>query len=300
VRCTGGSARFRPNLSLAQILREDENDLVQGTRATICLPTFNELENLELMVNALSKVIRPADRVLVIDDASPDGTGAVADRLARELPFVDVLHRPAKLGLGPAYVAGFGRAIDDGADLVLQMDCDFSHAPSDVPRLIDCVERGADVALGSRYVSGGSIGDWGFVRRAISIGGSFYARTILGLPIRDLTGGFKCFRAEVLRAINIGDVGTKGYAFQIEMTYRAAKAGFEIVEIPIHFVDRTRGSTKMSKSIVMEAVVAVPLLRARGRSRPSARKADRVRLEEGSQTQQASEPLTRADRPRHR
>lgn len=241
----------------------DKNDLVQLNRATICLPTYNELENLELMVDALSKVIRSNDRLLVIDDASPDGTGVVADRLARDLPFVEVLHRPSKEGLGPAYLSGFRRALDDGADLVLQMDCDFSHAPSDVPRLIDCVERGADVALGSRYVPGGSVGDWGLIRRAISVGGSRYARTLLGLPIRDLTGGFKCFRAEVLEAINFDKISTKGYAFQIEMTYRAARAGFEIVEIPIHFRDRTRGSTKMSKSIVIEAAVAVPLLRTR-------------------------------------
>jgi dolichol-phosphate mannosyltransferase len=227
-------------------------------RATVCLPTYNERENLEPILRALGD---KDVRVLVVDDSSPDGTGEIADRLAAELDFVDVLHRPQKQGLGPAYLAGFQRALADGAELVLEMDCDFSHSPDDVPRLL-AAAADADLVIGSRYVDGGSIGNWGALRRIISAGGSWYARTILGANVRDLTGGFKCYRRSVLETIDLDAVHSKGYAFQIETTYRALRAGFSVVEIPIHFVDRVEGGSKMSRAIVAEAVWKVPLLRA--------------------------------------
>jgi dolichol-phosphate mannosyltransferase len=229
------------------------------TQAVICLPTYNERENLEPMLRALAP---HGVRVLVIDDNSPDGTGELADRLAGELDFVDVLHRERKEGLGPAYVAGFRRALADGAGLILEMDCDFSHDPADVPRLIAAVEADADVALGSRYVEGGEIVNWGAMRRFVSWGGSLYARTLLGIGIRDLTGGFKCYRHEVLERIDLDAIHSKGYAFQIEGTYRAIRAGFLVTEVPIRFVDRTEGHSKMSRSIVLEAIWKVPALRS--------------------------------------
>ena len=225
--------------------------------AVVCLPTYNERENLEAMLRALAgKDVR----VLVIDDSSPDGTGALADRLADELGFVDVLHRERKEGLGPAYLAGFRRALADGAELVLEMDCDFSHDPNDVPRLIAAAQD-ADLVLGSRYVAGGSVGNWGFLRRLISAGGSWYARALLGARVRDLTGGFKCYRRRVLETIDLDAIDSKGYAFQIETTYRALRAGFQVTEIPIRFVDREAGGSKMSKAIVAEAIWKVPALR---------------------------------------
>jgi dolichol-phosphate mannosyltransferase len=227
-------------------------------RAVVCLPTYNELENLEPMLRALGG---KGVRVLVIDDSSPDGTGELADRLAVELDYVDVLHREQKEGLGPAYLAGFQRTLADGADLILEMDCDFSHDPADVLRLIAAVEAGADLALGSRYVKGGAVRNWGMVRRIVSAGGSFYARVLLGARVRDLTGGFKCYRRAVLEAIDLGAIHSKGYAFQIETTYRALRAGFQVVEVPITFVDREAGGSKMSKAIVAEAIWKVPALR---------------------------------------
>jgi dolichol-phosphate mannosyltransferase len=226
----------------------------------VCLPTYDERENLEPMLRALGEVLGPGDRVLVIDDNSPDGTGELADRLAAELPFVDVLHRPRKEGLGPAYLAGFRRALDAGAELVLELDCDFSHDPADVPRLIGAA-AGADLVLGSRYVPGGGVENWGFVRRAISRAGSVYARFVLGVGVRDLTGGFKCFRREVLEAIPLDEVRSRGYAFQIELTYRALRQGFRVEEVPIRFADRVVGGSKMSRAIVLEAIWKVPLLR---------------------------------------
>ena len=229
-------------------------------RATVCLPTYNERENLERMLRALGEVLAEGGRVLVVDDNSPDGTGELADRLAAELPFVDVLHRERKEGLGPAYLAGFRRALAGGAELVLEMDCDFSHDPRDVPRLIAAAQE-ADLVLGSRYVPGGRVANWGFVRRAISRGGSLYAQLILGLPVRDLTGGFKCYRRTVLEALPLDAVHSKGYAFQIELTYRALRKGFRVREVPITFVDRVEGGSKMSRAIVLEAVWKVPLLR---------------------------------------
>src|SRR3954468_10121236 len=231
-------------------------------RAFVCLPTYNERDNLEPMVRALGEQLDLArDRVLVIDDNSPDGTGAIADRLAAELPWVEVLHRPAKAGLGPAYIAGFSHALAAGAELVLEIDCDFSHDPKDVPRLIATCEAGADLALGSRWVDGGGTVNWGRGRMFVSRGGSLYARTILGVHVRDLTGGFKCFRRTVLEAIDLDAIGSKGYAFQIETTFRALRKGFRLVEVPITFVDREVGSSKMSRAIVLEAVWKVPLLR---------------------------------------
>jgi dolichol-phosphate mannosyltransferase len=228
-------------------------------KAVVCLPTYNERENLERMLRALAD---KAVQVLVIDDNSPDGTGELADRLAAELDFVAVLHRERKEGLGPAYLAGFGRALADGAELVLEMDADFSHDPADVPRLIEAA-RDADVVLGSRYVGGGAIANWGPVRRFVSAGGSLYARILLGVPVHDLTGGFKCFRREVLEALDLDAIASRGYAFQIETTYRALRAGFRVVEIPIRFVDREHGGSKMSRSIFAEAVWKVPVLRLR-------------------------------------
>jgi dolichol-phosphate mannosyltransferase len=227
-------------------------------QAVVCLPTYNERENLEPMLRALAD---KDVRVLVIDDNSPDGTGKLADRLAGELDYVDVLHRERKEGLGPAYLAGFRRALANGAELVLEMDCDFSHDPEEVPRLIDAVEAGADVALGSRYVDGGAVRNWGLLRRLVSAGGSFYARVLLGARVRDLTGGFKCYRRRVLETIDLDAIHSKGYAFQIETTYRALRAGFRVVEIPITFVDREVGGSKMSKAIVAEAIWKVPSLR---------------------------------------
>jgi dolichol-phosphate mannosyltransferase len=232
-------------------------------RATVCLPTYNELENLEAMIDALGGVLRDGDRVLVIDDRSPDGTGELADRLAAEHPFVDVLHRAQKQGLGPAYIAGFRRALAAGAELVLEMDCDFSHDPADVRRLIATAEDGADLVLGSRYVPGGAIPNWGVVRRAVSLGGNLYAQAMLASRIRDLTGGFKCFRAPVLETIDLDAIDSRGYAFQIETTYRVLRAGFRVEEVPISFSDREQGHSKMSGSIVLEAIWKVPLLRLR-------------------------------------
>jgi dolichol-phosphate mannosyltransferase len=228
-------------------------------RATVCLPTYNERENLERMVRALHAL---GVAVLVIDDNSPDGTGEIADRLAAELDGVSVLHRPRKAGLGPAYLHGFRQALADGAELVLELDCDFSHDPADVPRLI-AAAADADLVLGSRYVRGGGTENWGLARRLVSRGGSFYAQVVLGLNVRDLTGGFKCFRRAVLEALPLDEIDSKGYAFQIEVTYRAARRGFRIVEVPITFVDREEGGSKMTKGIVAEAVWKVPLLRLR-------------------------------------
>jgi dolichol-phosphate mannosyltransferase len=228
-------------------------------RATVCLPTYNERENLERMVRALHAL---GVGVLVIDDNSPDGTGEIADRLAAELDGVGVLHRPHKAGLGPAYLHGFRRALDDGAELILEMDCDFSHDPADVPRLIAAAES-ADLVLGSRYVPGGGTENWGLVRRLVSRGGSLYAQAVLGLAVHDLTGGFKCFRRAVLEALPLDEIDSKGYAFQIEVTYRASRRGFRIVEVPIRFADREEGGSKMTKGIVLEAIWKVPLLRLR-------------------------------------
>ena len=228
-------------------------------RALLCLPTYDERENLEPMLRALAEVLGPDDRVLVIDDNSPDGTGELADRLAAELAFVDVLHREQKDGLGRAYVAGFRVALERGAALVLEMDCDFSHDPADVPRLI-AAAADADLVLGSRYVPGGGVRDWGLVRRLISRAASLYTRLLL-MPVRDATGGFKCFRREVLERLDLDAITSRGYMFQIETTFRVRRLGFRVVEIPITFADREVGGSKMSRAIVAEAIWKVPALR---------------------------------------
>jgi dolichol-phosphate mannosyltransferase len=233
----------------------------------VCLPTYNERENLEPMVDRLGEILGGDGVVLVVDDNSPDGTGEVADRLAGEHAWVHVLHRERKEGLGPAYLAGFRKALDLGADLIFELDCDFSHDPADVPRLAAAAED-ADLVIGSRYVPGGGTRNWGLLRRFISRGGSLYAQLLLGVPVRDLTGGFKCYRRAVLETIDLDAIDSKGYAFQIETTYRAIKAGFRVVEVPIVFTDREVGGSKMSKAIVLEAVWKVPALRlARVRAR---------------------------------
>jgi dolichol-phosphate mannosyltransferase len=232
-------------------------------RAVLCLPTYNERENLEPMIRELGEVLDTSrDRVLVIDDGSPDGTGEIADRLSGELDWVSVLHRENKEGIGPAYVAGFRKALAEGAELVLEMDCDFSHDPADVPRLI-AAAGDADLVLGSRYVPGGGTANWGLVRRIVSRGGCLYAQILLGMRVRDLTGGFKCFRRAALEAIDLDALSAHGYAFQIEATYRVKQAGLRIREVPITFVERRAGASKMTGSIVTEAMWRIPLLRLR-------------------------------------
>jgi dolichol-phosphate mannosyltransferase len=232
--------------------------------AWLILPTYNEAENVGPMVRAARAQLRDGDHILVVDDNSPDGTGAIADQLAETIDGVDVLHRPGKQGLGRAYLAGFAHALAAGADLVLEMDCDFSHDPRDLPRLIAAAEDGADLVLGSRYVAGGSVTDWGLLRKLLSRGGSWYARVVLNVHVRDLTGGFKCFRRSVLEALDLNSVHADGYGFQIELTYRTIKAGFRVVEIPIVFRDRRVGESKMNARIALEAVWKVPALRRRG------------------------------------
>jgi dolichol-phosphate mannosyltransferase len=236
--------------------------------AWLILPTYNEVDNLEGIVEAILAKLPASSQVLIVDDDSPDGTGAIAERLAGREERVEVLHRPRKEGLGPAYIAGFRRALAGGAGLVLEMDADFSHDPAYLPRLLDAAER-ADLVIGSRYVPGGGVGDWGAARRAISRGGSAYSRRVLGLDVRDLTGGFKCFRREVLEAIDLDSVGSRGYAFQVELTYRAIRQGFKVIEVPIVFRDRRVGSSKMDRAIVLEAIWRVPLLRFGYRDRDS-------------------------------
>jgi dolichol-phosphate mannosyltransferase len=234
-------------------------------RVVVCLPTYNERDNLGPMVRALDDVVRRHEldaRVLVIDDSSPDGTGELADRLTGEFRFLSVLHRPKKDGLGPAYLAGFVWALATDADRIVEMDCDFSHDPEDLPRLLAATEN-ADLALGSRYVEGGGTRNWSLARRAVSRFGSLYARILLGVGVRDLTGGFKCFRRSVLEAIGLERISTTGYAFQIETTYRALKVGCRVVEVPIIFSEREAGTSKMSRAIVLEAMAKVPALRLR-------------------------------------
>jgi dolichol-phosphate mannosyltransferase len=231
----------------------------------LVLPTYNEADNLEPLVAAAREALPPGARVLVVDDGSPDGTGEIADRLARESDgAVSVLHRPHKQGIGPAYIAGFRSALDGGAELVAQMDADFSHRPADLPRLL-AAAADADLVLGSRYVDGGGIENWGSLRRAISRGGSAYARAALGVSVRDLTGGFKVFRRSVLEAIELESISSLGYAFQVETTYRAIRAGFRVVEVPIRFTDRRVGDSKMSGSIIFEAALRIPGMRVRSR-----------------------------------
>jgi dolichol-phosphate mannosyltransferase len=236
--------------------------MTSGRRALLCLPTYDERENLAPMVEAILAAV-PQVEVLVIDDNSPDGTGRLADEIAAREPRVQVLHRAGKEGLGRAYLAGFAWALARDYGLVLEMDCDFSHHPSYLPGMLAAAEE-ADLVLGSRYVEGGGTVNWGLLRKLISRGGSLYARTILGLRVRDLTGGFKCFRREVLEAIDLPSVECTGYAFQIELTYRAARRGFKVREIPIVFADRRVGHSKMSRRIVLEAICKVWSIRLSG------------------------------------
>jgi dolichol-phosphate mannosyltransferase len=234
--------------------------------AWLILPTYNEAVNVEPFVRAVLPELAEASaehRILIVDDNSPDGTGRIAEGLASDLEAVEVLHRPEKQGLGVAYLAGFERALAAGADLILEMDSDFSHSPADVPRLIEAAGE-ADVVLGSRYVAGGGVSDWGLVRRVLSRGGSWYARLVLSVNVHDLTGGFKCFRREVLEALDLGSIHAEGYGFQIELTYRAIRGGFRVKEIPIVFRERQAGLSKMTARIALEAVWKVPALRLRG------------------------------------
>ena len=237
--------------------------------AWLVLPTYNEADNLEALVaasrEALGRATPGGFRILVVDDNSPDGTGRVADALAARHDDVRVLHRPGKGGLGPAYLAGFETALREGAGHVLEMDSDFSHDPADLERLLAAAHAGADLVLGSRYVPGGGVTQWNAVRRAVSRGGCRYAQTVLGLGVRDLTGGFKCFRREVLEAIDLPSVRSQGYAFQVELTYRAVRRGFRVVEVPIVFHERREGASKMSGRIALEAIWRVPQMRLRAR-----------------------------------
>jgi dolichol-phosphate mannosyltransferase len=232
----------------------------------LVIPTYDEAMTVEAIVAAALEQLPGDRRVLIVDDASPDGTGEIADRIASARDDVEVMHRPAKQGLGPAYVAAFERALAGGAELICQMDADFSHDPADLPRLLDAI-READLALGSRYVAGGGVTDWGPLRRLISVGGSAYARLLLGIAIHDLTGGFKVFRRQVLEAIELETIPSLGYAFQVETTYRAVRAGFRVVEVPIVFRDRRVGESKMTGQIVAEAALRVPAMRFGRRGR---------------------------------
>ncbi len=229
-------------------------------RAVICLPTYNERDNLAPIVAAIHAAVPEVD-VLVVDDRSPDGTGALADALAAKDPRVKVLHRAGKEGLGRAYLAAFAWALERDYALVLEMDADFSHDPAHLPAILEAA-RDADLVLGSRYVPGGGTVNWGLGRKIVSRGGSLYARTLLGVKVRDLTGGFKCFRREVLEAIDLSSVECTGYAFQIELTYRALLRGFRVREVPIVFRDRRVGQSKMSKGIVLEAMRKVWSMRS--------------------------------------
>jgi dolichol-phosphate mannosyltransferase len=233
----------------------------------LIVPTYQEAENVERIVDRAQTALRAAApagfRILIVDDHSPDGTGEIADKLAAEHPDeVLVLHREGPRGLGPAYLAGFAHALAGGASHALEMDADGSHDPNDLARLLACVDEGADLALGSRYMEGGAVADWGIVRRAISRGGSLYARLVLRVAVKDLTGGFKCFRREVLEAIDLPTIRARGYAFQVELTYRALRSGFRVVEVPITFRDRQHGASKMDWKIALEAVWLVPRVRS--------------------------------------
>ncbi|MFZ0975791.1 MAG: polyprenol monophosphomannose synthase [Solirubrobacteraceae bacterium] len=232
----------------------------------VVIPTYNEAANIEGIVGAavaeLDRVAPDVYRILIVDDNSPDGTGQIADRLSAGQPQVEVMHRAAKTGLGHAYLAGFARALSGGAELVIEMDADFSHDPRYLGPMLDAAKE-ADLVLGSRYVEGGGVEDWGLLRRLISRGGGFYARKILGVQIHDLTGGFKCIHRRVLETIQLETIRAEGYVFQIEVTYRALRAGFRVKEIPIVFRDRSVGSSKMSARIAAEAMWAVPFLRRR-------------------------------------
>ncbi len=249
------------------------NTPFSGSGVWICIPTYNERENVAALVAAVRETLTQAvipHHVLVIDDDSPDGTGQIVDAIAAHDDHVHILHRSVREGIGPAYIAGFRHALGQGADLVMEMDCDFSHPPDALPDLITASGQ-ADLVVGSRYTRGGRVIDWGLLRRGISRGGCMYAQLLLGLRVRDLTGGFKCFHRRVLETIALDEVSGRGYGFQIEMTYRTILAGFTVVEVPITFTDRRAGSSKMSGSIVTEAALLVPRLRWRLRAKRAGR-----------------------------
>ncbi len=235
-----------------------------SARIWLVIPTYNEADNVSPIVQAVAErmeEIAPGEyRILVVDDNSPDGTGRLADELAQQMDVLEVMHRPGKGGLGRAYIAGFEYALAHDAELVVEMDADFSHDPAHLPALIRAAEH-ADMVLGSRYVAGGAVRNWGIVRKLISRGGSTYARMVLGVGVRDLTGGFKCIRRSVLETIELSSLRADGYVFQIEVTYRAIRSGFRVQEVPILFVDRAVGTSKMSGKIALEAMLLVPQLR---------------------------------------
>lgn len=226
---------------------------------TVVVPTYNERENIGALIPRVLEL--PRFRLLVVDDSSPDGTAEVVAQLARAEPRVGLLSRPGKQGLGTAYIAGFRRALAEGAQFIFEMDADFSHDPSYLPSLLKAAETEYDMVLGSRYVRDGGTANWGMLRQLISRGGNIYARAILGLPVMDATGGFRCYRRRVLETIDLGAIRSNGYSFQIELVYRALRAGFRIGEVPIIFPDRRVGQSKMSRRIVLEALVTVWRLR---------------------------------------
>ncbi len=226
---------------------------------TIVVPTYNEAENIGLLIPRILE--NPRFNVLVVDDNTPDGTSDLVRTLAADEPRVILHHRPGKLGFGSAYLAGFRQALASPSEFILQMDADFSHDPRYLDALVQAVEAGADIAIGSRYVSGGGTTDWGLVRRLISRSGNLYAGVILGLPVADVTGGFRCYRREVLESLNFGQIRSNGYAFQIELLYRTLRAGFTVAEVPIIFPDRRVGRSKMSRRIMAEALINVWKLR---------------------------------------
>lgn len=230
---------------------------MQTDLVTVVIPTYNEAENLPLIAAAITRL---GYRLLIVDDDSPDGTGEIADGLADKSSLISVLHRTSKQGLGPAYGHAFGSLIDEGtAELIVQMDADFSHDPEAIPALVAAVESGADVAIGSRYVKGGAMPDWPMLRRFISRGGNVYAGLLLGLRTKDATAGFRCWRANSLEGLEYRDAEASGYGFQVEMAWMAERAGLDVVEVPIVFRDRTRGSSKMNGSIVVEAMRLVTI-----------------------------------------
>ncbi len=225
-------------------------------RCLVVVPTYNERDNLEELVY---RILEQGDAfdVLVVDDNSPDGTGQVADKVAASVPRVKVLHRAGRMGLGTAYVAGFRYGLAEGYDLLFEMDADFSHDPAYLPEFLRRMEEGYDVVIGSRNTAGGGVRNWPVGRRLLSRGGSLYAGLILGLKVTDATGGFKCFKRKVLETLDLDSIRSNGYSFQIEVNYRCQQLGFQIGEIPIVFVDRARGGSKMSRRIVLEAMTMV-------------------------------------------
>ncbi|MBK9940474.1 MAG: polyprenol monophosphomannose synthase [Kouleothrix sp.] len=247
------------------MIAQDFDRTVAATRltdiadCTVVIPTYNERENIGALIPQVLAL--PRFRVLVVDDNSPDGTRQVVQQLARNEPRIGLLARPGKQGLGRAYVAGFRRALAEGAEYIFEMDADFSHDPQYLPAMLAAAESRYDLTLGSRYVHGGGTVNWGWLRQLISRGGNVYARAILGLPVMDATGGFRCYRRRVLERLNLDAICSNGYSFQIELVYRTLQAGFTIGEVPIVFPDRRVGQSKMSRRIVLEALLTVWRLR---------------------------------------